>query len=76
MSKTKKPRRAEVPGSKLRKLMDQHRLYGNDGADIVAGWLNVKRNTIQMYLSRGLRRNDFELAQLKAAIWANKKPGD
>ena len=76
MSKTKKPRRAEVPAEKLRKLMDQHRLYGNDGADIVAGWLSVKRLTIQMYLSRGLRRNDFELAQMKAAIWAKKKPGD
>ena len=75
MSKTK-PRRAEVPGSQLRKLMDQYRLYGNEGADIVAQWLNVKRLTIQMYLSRGLRRNDFELAQMKAAIWAKKNPGN
>ena len=75
MSKTK-PRRAEIPGSELRKLMDKHRLYGNDGADIVAGWLGVQRLTVQMYLSRGLRRNDFELAQVKAAIFANKKPGD
>lgn len=77
MSKIKKPRRAEIPGAKLRKLMDKHGLYGNDGAQILAGWLNVKVNTVQMYLSRGLRRNDFELAELKAAIWAkNKKPGD
>ena len=75
MSPPKKPRRAAVPGSALRKLMDRHRLYGNDGADIVAGWLGVQRLTVQMYLSRGLRRNDFELAQMKAAIWANKKPG-
>lgn len=69
MSKIKKPRRAEIPGAELRKLMDKYRLYGNDGAKIVAGWLNVKPDTIQHYLHRGLRRNDFELAQIKAAIW-------
>lgn len=70
-----KPRRAEVPAEKLRKLMDQYRLYGNDGAEIVAGWLNVKAHTVQMYLSRGLRKNDFELLQFKTAIWAKERPG-
>ena len=75
MSKTKKLRRAKVSGQRLRDLMTEHQLYGNAGAAVVAEWLGVEPLTVQTYLSRGLRANDFELAVIKAAIWAKKKPG-
>lgn len=75
MKKPKKSHRDRVPGQLLRNLMTQYRLYGNAGAAVVAEWLGVEPLTVQTYLSRGLRANDFELAVIKAAIWAKKKPG-
>ena len=54
-----------VPGSNLRALMGLYRLHGNAGADVVGRLLNRKAATVQMWLSRGLSADTYELLEFK-----------
>lgn len=54
-----------LPGSKLRQLMDQHGLYGNAGANVIADILGSKRNYVQAMFQRGIVRNLYRLLEFE-----------
>ena len=63
-----------VPGTELRALLARFNLTGNKGARVAGTLLNYKTSTIQMMLSRGIRRNDFDLLERKLKeVYSNVK---
>lgn len=49
----------------LKQLMDKHGLVGNDGADVIAKILRVKRQTVHSYMCRGVSERMLRLLRLE-----------
>lgn len=54
-----------IKGEKLRALMKQHNLSGDQGADVVAKMLHTTRSTVQSWYTRGIPINEYELLEYK-----------
>lgn len=59
----RKPKRAT--GDEFRKLVESHGLFGKEAVALVSFYLNCSPSTVPQFYCNGLRRNDYELLELR-----------
>ena len=64
-----KPRPKRLPGKVIKQLYAEFGIGGNYAAELCAWYLSCEPLTIQRYMTKTIRTNDYELLRMKLTEW-------
>lgn len=64
-----KPRPKRLPGRVIKQLYTEFGIGGNYAAELCAWYLSCQPLTIQRYMTKTIRTNDYELLRMKLTEW-------